>query len=207
MSSSVRSLSVIAVAGFLAACTPEALGFREQATSSVIAATDPSVAENGGRLIYLAVDRLVAGAPSVSPSTPLLVATFTNAQRIENGSPFGNIVADMVRSRLVQRGMSVSEMRLRQSVRMTHDNGELLLSRDRRHLVQPRPYGAVVTGTYAVGTTNVLVSLKLVSATDGRIISAVDFGLPRHADVDAMLAPSQPQARRAQRVRHPALAD
>lgn len=195
----LRVISCGVAALLLVGCTPESLGFTEQATSSVIAARtqDPVGTRTASRTLYLAVDRMAAGAPAVTPNVPVLVATLTNAQRIEAGSPFGNIMADMIRTRLTQQGLTVSELRLRNSVRMSRDNGELLLARESRSVVPARAYGAVVTGTYAVGSTNVLVSLKMVSATDGRILSAVDVVLPRYPDIDGLLNPPPPNRRTA----------
>ena len=78
----------------------------------------------------------------------------------------------------MQDGHVTTEMRLRNAVSFNSKQGEFLLSRNRRALVPPPQAAAVVTGTYAVGYDRVYVSLKLISATDARIISAADFVVP-----------------------------
>ena len=145
-----------------------------------------------GSTTYRAVDRLLAGAPGLPPETSLVVSSIVNTQDLRSTTPFGNIIAEMVRGRLVQRGARVSEPRLRTAMRLDQDQGEFMLARD-RHAVVPGPSVAgIVTGTYAIADRLIYVSLKLVSATDARIISAADFAVPADADASALLL--RPQA-------------
>src|SRR5262249_7608378 len=124
---------------------------RSQADSSVTAGASPYIRGDLGTLTYRAVDVLLAGAPEVQASAPLVVASIANVKNIDTSSPLGNIVSDMVRTRLVQDGHATTEMRLRNAVSFNNKEGEFLLSRSRRSLVPPPHAAAVVTGTYAVG--------------------------------------------------------
>ena len=99
----------------------------------------------------------------------------------------GNIVADMIRTRLAQKGHSTSEFRLRSAMSFNRGDGEYLLSRNRRSLMAAPHASAVVTGTYAVSFDKVYVSLKLVSAGDARILSGADFVVPLR-EVDGLLS-------------------
>jgi hypothetical protein len=138
-----------------------------------------------GTLTYRAVDLILASAPEVTADTPLIVASISDAQHIDTSSPFGNIVSDMIRTRVVQDGHSASEIRLRSAINFK-GAGEFLLSRN-RHALMPAPSAAaIVTGTYAAGSDSLYVSLKLVSASDARIISGADFVVPLR-DVWGML--------------------
>ncbi|HEY2617323.1 MAG TPA: FlgO family outer membrane protein [Acetobacteraceae bacterium] len=151
---------------------------RTPATGSVTIGASPYIRGDLGTLTYRAVDLLLAGAPDVAPSAPLVVATVADAQKIETSSALGNIVAEMIRTRLVQNGHVVSEMRLRNAVGLNRNEGEFLLSRNRRALMAPPNAAAMVTGTYAVSFAKVYVSLKLVAASDAHIISGADFAVP-----------------------------
>jgi flagellar FlgO protein len=151
---------------------------RTPATSSETIGASPYIRGDLGTLTYRAVDLLLAGAPDVAPSTPLVVATISDVQNIETSSALGNIVAEMIRTRLVQKGHVASEMRLRSAVSFNKNQGEFLLSRNRRALMPPPNAAAMVTGTYAVSFEKVYVSLKLVSASDAHIISGADFAVP-----------------------------
>lgn len=96
-------------------------------------------------------------------------------------------IADLIRTRLVQDGLPVIDMRLRSEMELGRFQGEMALSRNRRE-VYPAPAAAVVaTGTYAVGHAIVYVSLKLIEADNARILTAGDFELPRTADVNRLL--------------------
>jgi TolB-like protein len=129
-------------------------------------------------LTYRAVDLILAGAPDVSRTTPLVVASLADAQDLESSSALGNIVADMIRTRLAQTGHKTSEVRLRNSMSMKKGGGEFLLSRTRSVLMAAPNTAAVVTGTYATSYEKVYVSIKLISATDARILAGADFVVP-----------------------------
>jgi len=140
-----------------------------------------------GTLTYRAVDQLLAAAPEIRAGTPLVVTSISDADKIDKTSTLGNIVADLVRSRLVQEGLTVSEMRLRSSVFLDRRHGEMILSRNPRTLMPPPNVAAIVTGTYAIGDVDVYVSLKIISAADARIISAADFVVPKYQNVNGLL--------------------
>jgi hypothetical protein len=148
------------------------------ANSTVTAGASAYIRGDLATLTYRAVDLLLAATPDMQEDAPLVVASIANVQDVNTSSPLGNIVADMVRTRLVQDGHVTTEMRLRSAVSFNSKEGEFLLSRNRRSLVPPPHAAAVVTGTYAVGLDKVYVSLKLISAADARIISAADFVVP-----------------------------
>lgn len=160
------------------------------ADSSVTSGASPASRGDLGTLTYRAVDILLAGAPDVGASTPLVVATISDVQDIETSSALGNIVADMIRTRLVQDGHSASEMRLRNAVSFSKKQGEFMLARNRHALMPPPSAAAIVTGTYAAGFDKVYVSLKLISVTDAHILAGADFAVSL-LDVVGLL----PQAR------------
>src|SRR5690242_14122211 len=71
------------------------------ATSSVTLGASPYSRGELGTLTYRAVDPMLAGAPEVTPTTPLVVGSVADAQNVDRTSPLGNIVSDMIRTRLV----------------------------------------------------------------------------------------------------------
>jgi TolB-like protein len=139
-----------------------------------------------GTLTYRAVDILLAGAPQITPDTPLVVASIADAKDVETSSALGNIVADMIRTRIAQDGHLASEVRLRGTIGLSKGEGEFLLSRNRNVLLVPPNAAAIVTGTYAASTAKIYISLKLISATDARILAGADFVLPIQ-DVSGLL--------------------
>lgn len=173
MKSILGSIAIILMLAVTGCADP-----RAPANSSVTAGSSPYIRGDLGTLTYRAVDLLLADAADVQADAPMVVASIANVKNVDTSSALGNIVADMVRTRLVQNGHITTEMRLRNAVSFNSKEGEFLLSRNRRSLVPPPHAAAVVTGTYAVGLDKVYVSLKLISASDARIISAADFVVP-----------------------------
>jgi TolB-like protein len=153
------------------------------ATSSVTRGASPYDRGDLATLTYRAVDLILAAAPEVTADTRLVVASVSDTQNVETTTAFGNIVSDMIRTRLAQDGRSASEIRLRNAVGFNRGEGEFLLSRKRRALMPPSNVAAIVTGTYATSYDKVYVSIKLVFATDARIIAGADFVVPlQHVD-------------------------
>jgi hypothetical protein len=131
-----------------------------------------------GTLTYRAVDLMLAAAPEVTRTTPLVVASLTDARTLQGSSALGNIIADMIRGRLAQTGHRTSEVRLRSAMSLQTGSGEFMLSRNRATLMPTPNAAAIVTGTYAVSYENAYVSLKLLSAVDSHIVAAADFVVP-----------------------------
>jgi TolB-like protein len=173
----------------LLALAPAALAACSDTVGGVAAtgASAPSRDGEIGRLTYGAVDRMLAAAPGIPSDTPLVVATVADVNDLNTSSAFGNLVAELVRARLTQRGMRVTDQRLRTGMRLDRREGELMLSREAPALMRPPQAGAVATGTYAAAGEFVYVSLKLMSATDGRIIAAADYAVPRWPEAAGLL--------------------
>ena len=184
-----RTLSLLALAAVgalaLAGCTLSTSG----ASSSVVRGSGPESHGDLGTLTYRAVDRLVAAVPDLALGRPVVVGSIVDVQYVDKSIPFGNLVADLARSRLVQKGVPVSEMRLRNAVLLDRSQGAITLAND-RNVVRPPPYAsAILTGTYAAGDDFIFVSLKLVAVSDARIVGAVDFAVPRHGS-EILLIPA-----------------
>lgn len=191
-----RRLALLVLACGLAAGCDSALAPGGLGSSSVQTGSAPPAGAEIGRVAYASVDHMLAAASQIGRDTPIAVATLTDAQQIETSAPFGHFMAELVRSRLAQQGLRVSELRMRNTVRMHPTQGELSLARNVRDVLPPPSVAAIVNGTYSVGGRLVFVSLRMVSAADGRIISAVDFAVPRYPDADEMLVARRPAERR-----------
>jgi TolB-like protein len=175
--------SVMALPLAIAGCINDPQGM---ATSSVTLAASQNEGSDLGLLTYRAVDLILAAAPNVTATTPIVVASISDIQNVDRGSALGNIVSEFIRTRLAQDGRLASEIRLRTAINFNKGEGEFLLSRDRRALMAPPNASAIVTGTYAVSSERVYVSIKLVSAIDSHIIAGADFAVPLQ-NVDGLL--------------------
>jgi hypothetical protein len=158
-----------------------------EANSTTLNGSRPAKAGDLGTLTYRAVDLMLAETPAVPKDTPIVVSTISNVDDLNKADPLGNMVSDFVRTRLVQAGGNVSEMRLRNAVLFNRRNGEIALSRNVGAVIKPVNAAVIVTGTYGTSYTTVYVSLKMVSVADGRILAGADFVVPRSAEVDGLI--------------------
>jgi TolB-like protein len=188
MSLAVRLGVAVVTLLWLGGCEQPYIG---AASSSVTAGSGPLVGGDLGERTYRAVDRMLDADPALMTSgASLVVGSIADIQDVNRATPFGNIIAELIRTRLVQRGVPVTELRLRSSVLLDRTQGELMLARDRRALVPAPSATHIVTGTYAVASGKVYVSLKIISNSDARITCAADFSVPRYGDADALLVGS-----------------
>lgn len=116
----------------------------------------------------------------------ILYATLSPIDDLNVSSRFGRIYAEHAADRLVQRGYNVGELRMRESMSIGNE-GEFVLSRKVQDLVKERQAAAIMAGTYAVADSQVLVSMRLLDASSGRIIAADSTSLPIGANTLALL--------------------
>lgn len=143
---------------------------------------------------YGATDALLKQAETKLPtSVPLLVGTISDVNKLETTSPLGRTIAEQVSSRLVQKGYTVSDVRFRNAINVKQDSrdknadGEYFLSRDTSVLKGEQEVGAAVTGTYTVASDEVMVNLRIIEASNSRVISSIDYRIPLTDDIRTML--------------------
>lgn len=133
-----------------------------------------------------AADMLVHDAP-LDRTQPVLVATLVNVDRLGESSRLGRIFSEQIAGRLVQRGLPVTELKLRDNVAMQREQGELLLSRELRDVSRSHDAQAVVVGTYAVSASILYVSIKLVRPEGNVVVGAHNYAVPIDDNVRALL--------------------
>lgn len=134
----------------------------------------------------VAVDTLLQQAP-LDANAPVLVGTVVQVDRLEESSRLGRLLSEQFAGRLAQRGLRVTELRMRESLALRPGQGELMLSRQVQEVARAQAAQAVLVGTYAVAHQAVYVSLKLVGAGN-TMLAAHDYALPMDANVRGLLA-------------------
>jgi TolB-like protein len=135
---------------------------------------------------YHAVDVLLQGV-QLDPQRSVLVATLVSVDRLNESSRLGRIFSEQIAGRLVQRGVSVTELKLRESVSLEPYQGELLLSRELKEVSHQHDAQAVVVGTYAVSAQTLYVSLKLVNPVGNTVVAASDYEVAMDQNVRTLL--------------------
>lgn len=171
---------VALAAGLLSGCAGYYYGEKYGPTLSVAQAGDLVGSS------YAAADALLQGAP-LDARAPVLVATLVDIDHLQTSSRFGRVLSDQMAGRLVQRGLPVPELRLREAVALVPQTGTLLLSRELREVSRAHAAQAVLVGTYAVSGRQVFVSLKLVRPEGNTTIAAHDYALPLGEETRTLL--------------------
>lgn len=134
-----------------------------------------------------AADSLLLNAP-LDAQQPLLVATLVSVDRLNESSRLGRLFSEQIAGRLVQRGLRVNEVKLRDALVLNREQGELLLSREVREVSHSQNAQAVVVGTYAVSHAVLYISLKLVVPSGNQVVAAHNYAVPVDDNVRALLA-------------------
>ena len=134
-----------------------------------------------------ATDALLQTAP-LDARQPVLVATLVHVDRLTESSRLGRMFSEQIAARMVQRGLRVTEVKLRENLLLQRDQGELLLSREVREVSQAQDAQAVVVGTYAASNTVVYINLKLVNPVGNTVVAAHSYAVPMDENVRALLA-------------------
>lgn len=120
----------------------------------------------------------------------IVVPSLSDLNDLERSSALGRVVAHQVASRLNQHGYRVVEHGLRGEVAFRPGNGEFMLTRDANKLLTPElSAGAAMAGTYAATVEEVFVSLRVTRLSDGVVVGAYEYVLPRRGVVSRLLGP------------------
>ncbi len=133
------------------------------------------------------IDALVAQAPQAVKAGPVLVATFVDVDRLEQSTTLGRMITELAMTRLVQKGLTVTEVKLRHSLYVKQDTGELMLSRELSAIAAQQAARAVLVGTYAAGRHGVHVAARLVEPATGVVLAAQDAVLPLDTHLKSLL--------------------
>jgi TolB-like protein len=121
-----------------------------------------------------AADALRNGARhELADDAPIIYGVFTPVGQPETSSPFGRIFAEHVASHLVQRGVKVVEVRLRESIAV-RQGGPYALSDDVQEVARRVRARAALSGSYAVTSRYVLITARLIDVSNGLVLSSWD---------------------------------
>lgn len=118
---------------------------------------------------------------------PLIMATVVNIDALDQSSTLGRLVSEQVSTRLAQGGLRMLEMKLRTSVYMKRQQGEMMLTREVGEVAHHHNAQAVVVGSYAETSDAVFVNIKVVHPQTNQVLAANDFVLAKDGVVRSML--------------------
>lgn len=108
---------------------------------------------------------------------PIVVASAVELDSLESSS-FGRMVGEQVAARLAHLGLPVVELKMRGSLYLGK-SGEYLLSRELKDVTTEHRAAIAVVGTYAVASTDVMVTLKAVNVESNSVVAAQSYSIPK----------------------------
>ncbi|OQX83654.1 hypothetical protein B6D60_10225 [candidate division KSB1 bacterium 4484_87] len=128
---------------------------------------------------YKAADSLIRKLNvKLDKDNPVLVASFVNLDDLNESSTFGRVVSEQIASRLNQKGYSTIELKLRTNIFIKEGSGEFLLSREMAEISTKHRAQAVVVGSYAVASSRVYLTARIINVRNGRVLASYDYNIP-----------------------------
>ncbi|MCK0746514.1 FlgO family outer membrane protein [Chromohalobacter nigrandesensis] len=135
-----------------------------------------------------AADKLLSTSnEQLGDRAPIIATTFVDVDQLDQSSTLGRTLSETFTSRLVQGGMNVIEVKMRDSLYIEQNTGELILSRNVQRLSANHDAQAVLLGTYAQGEGTLFVNARLVRIADRQVLGASSFEVPMDNDIRALL--------------------
>lgn len=111
------------------------------------------------------------------PEDAILTSAFVDINSLESTSRMGRLLQSHIGARLVQLGYTVKEVNLRNTMKITPEEGEMILSRNLSEITPDQPVQAILAGTYSMDNRTVYITAKLINPVNRNIISAHSYKL------------------------------
>jgi hypothetical protein len=121
-------------------------------------------------------DRFAAQPPGARPGRSSLTTSLGKIQTALLGK-ITPVATELVASRLVQSGVGVVEVRLRDAIAV-REGGPYALSDDARDVARRVQARAALSGSYAVTSEYALVTARLIDVATGIVLSSWDKRIP-----------------------------
>lgn len=141
-----------------------------------------------GQLVYSAAELMAQRSVPISKDRPIVVATLVNINDLNRSSTLGRLASQLVADKYSQHGYLIKDLTYTRGLEIKPGTGALVLSDDVRNVAARNNAQAVIAGTYAVGGREIYLSLRLLRADDGAILSSADLVVPLDHDTEPMVA-------------------
>ncbi len=120
--------------------------------------------------------------------TTCTVTTIVDIDDLASTSTFGRLLSEAIGAELMRKGAKVVDIRTAKAFMTRNRSGELILTRNAEDLSGSVKARAVVAGTYGVSRDSVVVTVRLISLSDSRIMSVAMTELARTPELDSLLS-------------------
>jgi len=178
MGKSLGGLLLLGCAVFLAGCVPQT---RTGGTASVVTPDFFGVGEE------LAL-QLTSGMRGAGGGQRLILTTVVDLDNLYATTRFGRTLTEALSTSLFRHGFGVVEIRKSAEIFMRDNRGELMLTRDAKLLAKQQQAAAILTGTYSLTPSTVILNLKLLDAGSQQVLSVAGLELQRSRNINHLLA-------------------
>ncbi|MBU0681368.1 MAG: hypothetical protein KKD73_08100 [Proteobacteria bacterium] len=118
----------------------------------------------------------------------IILTSMVNLDNLYETSAFGRTMTESLSTCLFRYGFRVAEVRKAPSIFIRDKEGELLLSRDAALVAKSQQVQSIVTGTYSLTPTTVIVNVRLLDAGSQEVLSVAGMELQRSHNINYLLA-------------------
>lgn len=153
--------------GTVSVASPDFFGFGDYLARQLVANRGYSNGANGERI---------------------LLTSMVNLDNLYETSAFGRTMTESLSTCLFRYGFRVAEVRKAPSLFIRDKQGELLLSRDASLVAKSQQVQSIVTGTYSLTPTTVIINVRLLDAGSQEVLSVAGMELQRSHNINYLLA-------------------
>ncbi len=135
---------------------------------------------------YLA-EQLVANSTTAVQGEKVILATMVRLDDLYDTSSFGRVMTESLATSLFRHGFRVAEVRKAPSLFVKGGQGEFFLTRDVALMAQSQEVQAIVTGTYTLTPTTVIINVRLLEAASEEVLSVAGMELQRSHTINYLL--------------------
>ena len=132
--------------------------------------------------------QLSSGMRGVGGGQRLILTTVVDLDNLYTTTRFGRTLTEALSTSLFRHGFGVVEIRKSAELLIRDNQGELMLTRDAKLLAKQQQAAAILTGTYSLTPTTVILNLRLLDAGSQQVLSVAGLELQRSRNINHLLA-------------------
>ena len=132
--------------------------------------------------------QLTSGMRGARGGQRLILTTVVDLDNLYTTTRFGRTLTEALSTSLFRHGFGVVEIRKSAELLIRDNRGELMLTRDAKLLAKQQQAAAILTGTYSLTPTTVILNLRLLDAGSQQVLSVAGLELQRSRNINHLLA-------------------
>jgi len=132
--------------------------------------------------------QLTSGMRGGGNGRRLLLTTIVDLDSLHSTTRFGRTLSEALSTSLFRHDFGVVEIRKGADLLIRDNSGELMLTRDATLLAKQQQVAVILTGTYSLTPTTVIINLKLLDAGSQQVLSVAGLEMQRSRTINHLLA-------------------